>query len=291
MSAKDILAYRLRQQGMRKGKQLVRGSLQRDATSGSGTLPLAMFSALELDSGSSHSPAEASEHAGCTASHTSARGAEIPLVPFYIEVPALPKTISRTAATAAHASPTAVPATTTAPVPDAPAPAAPSPTAATAAPAPAPIAASTPTPIPTPVATPAPVTTPSPTTSPVATAPANPASAPTLAPKSAPPAAASPQSTTDSPASGPGSSPCAGSPALAPALRRFLAPEWHQVHGPMSPSRRQQSNADATQGRSPGGDLADRIQALERRMEEFDEWRRRDEEWKRQVEERLRKLA
>jgi hypothetical protein len=37
--------------------------------------------------------------------------------------------------------------------------------------------------------------------------------------------------------------------------------------------------------------LADRIQALERRMEEFDDWKRQDEEWKHQVEEKLRGLG
>jgi hypothetical protein len=60
---------------------------------------------------------------------------------------------------------------------------------------------------------------------------------------------------------------------------------------PTSPSRRQQEDADAAQRHTGDGNHTARIQALERRLDEFDEWRRRDEEWKRQIEEHLRRLG
>jgi hypothetical protein len=190
---------------------------------------------------------------------------------FYIDVPDLPRMTHRSAAPArappSAPSPAAAPTT----APSAPASHAAPVTPVHAAPS-------------APVAPPAPDAPPAPVTPSAPSAPAAPSSpASHAAPVTPAPA--------DSPSTLIGSPPLIGSPALAPALRRFIVPQWRsEQHALTSPSRRQQGDADATQGRVPYGDLADRIRALERRMDALDEWRHRDDEWKDRVEERLRRL-
>ena len=279
MSASELFAYRLRQQAIRKGKQPARGPPQRDAGAGSGASPAAMLSAPELESGSSYSPAEASERPGLA-------GARKPR--FCVEVPALRKTIRRRTAHAPSTStapfPTSAPASADTPAPPAPAP--------ILIPVSASIPADTlPRPdAPTPAAiAPAPV----PTLTTDTAAPLATAAAPTPTDTSPAVALGALLSTTDSLASGPRSS-CVGSPKVAPNLRRFLEPGMCQAHEPTSPSRRLGNDTDTPQS-IRDSDLDDRIRALVGAFKEWkhedEEWKCNDEEWKHGVEERLMRLG
>ena len=279
MSTLELFVYRLRQQAIRKGKQPARGPPQRDAGAGSGASPTAMLSAPELESGSSYSPAKASECPGLT-------GARKPR--FFIEVPVLCTTIHRQTAHAPSTStatvPTSAPASADTPAPPAPAP--------TLIPVSTTIPADT---LPRPDA-------PTPTTNAPAPVPTlntdsvtPPAAAPAPTPTDTSPAVAlgALLSTTDLLASGPRSS-CIGSPKLAPNLRRFLEPGMCQAHEPASPSCRLGNDTDAPQS-IHNSDLGDRIRALVGVFEEWkcedEEWKCNDEEWKRGVEEHLKRLG
>ena len=250
LSAEYIRKYRIEQLNKGKGKKRARGQ-RGDEAPGSGPSPSGMPSTLEPGNGS-HSP--------------SSQGTQIQSASFCIEVPAPRKKSSRYAlvspAAAAAAPSSITPATASTPGTRAQAAAAA--TATTAATAPA--AATAPT---------------------APTAPAAP-STPTITPTPATTAVGLPSSSsiTNLPAAGPGSS--LGSPALAPALRRLVAPERSKrVPTPSSPgahSRRQQVDTGAAQS-GADGNLADRIRALERRVDELE---RREEAWKRRVSAMLR---
>jgi hypothetical protein len=247
--------------------------------SGLGALPSEMLRVLELDSGSSQSPVEApplDAPAHCT--HT--QGAETPLVPFYIQVPAPPKDVSSVCRHCCHCC---------CPCPCCCCPR-PCHLLSCSCPCLPPcwhlLLCSCPCSRPcsqhnhcscphSPPALPAPSASGAPTTAHVSPAAAVASSA-----------AASPV-TADSPGADICSSPSAGSPvlthttpALALVLGRFVVPQQHEVLTLPSPSHQQQVDTDTMLGRVPGDPLADMIRGIEIRLDAIEEWMCRDAKWK-----------
>lgn len=265
----DILQYRIDQVKKRAGKQPVRRRRQVTEV-GSGASPSTMLMTLDLETPSSHSPVTPSGSPPRTSGSPAAAGATEPRpVDFYIQVPELPKSFLASRA---------------------------DPKAAVSSGSKISLGSSThPAPVTTPATTSATPTAPLSTAVPAADADISPETAVSSAAGTspavpAPPAAATPPASADSP-----SPACPRSPAVAPALRRLMAPESLRASAFAAPSPptsaasplRQHDHDNNITGPRPESDLSARIRALEMRMNDFEEWRRRDEEWKRQLDERL----
>ena len=289
-----------------KKKQDALGHKKPEA-SGSKTSLLTMLSVLALESRSSHSPPAASDSpAAATASDSPAplgpssqsppapAAAGLPAtmrvaapceVNFYIEVPAHPRQGDYRALSTAVAI---APATTTA-------------VAATLPDATDPPAMIVPTTAAIPVAA---VSTTTPTITITDTAPA--ASTPTTAITDTDSAAASTiavadrvpadsstisTATTTTPSSAPALvgqllSPTVGSSSLKPSLHRHLKTSQTLP----SPPHLQPSDVDNSQPPAPNN-LMERVALLERRMDAFEDWIRKDENWKEALDEKLQKVV
>jgi hypothetical protein len=81
-------------------------------------------------------------------------------------------------------------------------------------------------------------------------------------------------------------SPTAGSSSLKPSLRRHLKTSQTLP----SPPRLQPSDVDNSQPPAPDN-LMERVALLERRMDAFEDWIRKDEKWKEALDEKLQKVV
>jgi hypothetical protein len=299
----ELWEFRMQQLRRVKGKQPDFRQQGAEA-SGSGASPSEMLSALELDSRSSHSPVDLPGPLGSARRPPSPVRASSPN--FYIEIPALQITSHTTpAAPTAPAMPTApTPAAPAAPTPATPA-ASPAPAASTAPTSPA--APATPTAPATPAAPaiPAAPTTPANFTAPTAPTSTNLTAPPDSMAQSAPVTPSTPAVTAASSPGTPqasgsrltagdssfsGSSPSGALSALAPAIRRHVAPARLEALAPPIPSPGSPPPREQIGAIRGGwfGSPAERIRALERQVEELEQWRRENEAWKRRIEEVLR---